>query len=399
MGKGHLAMDASFEERPILLQGSAAPIIIREIENGKDLLCEGCKRSILVKNYLHECFIGIGLQCLCGHITWTPSIPAGEVFPARTLTLGDKGKFLIGSSVINSKDVVLTCDQELGAAAKITAPSTVDIENLELTIENLEKLSYELDILSGGKFNMFLRAAKKAVDRGHTYYRANPLAWAMEFIKRHLNDNTLYMNDATLVALSMIQGYRTIIHKWKTHVYISHIAKEFCDSFHHTLSQFIAASYLSAHGNKIAVNLPSPGIGRSADLYVRLSASEKLFLEVKTPKAVEWPGKVNSRREMKKIVERCLSSARGQIGTRKPGILIIGTTCLASGFVDDFSESIRRVLKSKGFNYSGVAGIAVVGLNNLSLIKTAVTSLNFTAAYSISAIKNVHYFKDNPLRT
>jgi len=394
----------AFDKRPVLMQGSDSPIIINEFETGINLICESCNKSILVENYSPECLVGIGLQCLrCGHVTWTPSMPTGEVFPStQVVTLGDKGTFLIGSSVRNKKGVVLTCDQELVSVAVRTTPNKIDNENLELSMISLEKTSVELDLLSGGNFNRFLRAAKKAVERGHKYYRTNPLAWAMEYIKYQLSKNSLNINDeSTLVAIALIpliQGYTNIIRRWRNHDHITHIAQEFCASFNHTLAQFIAASYLSEHGNRVAVNPPnSSTAGRSADLYIRVSAIKKLFMEIKTPQAFEWPNRTISRKNMKKVVETCLSNARGQINRKKPGILILGTTCLLPGFLKELGEIIKTVLSSKGRNYSSFAGIGYVGLDELLLRNTGF-SMNFSISYYISIEKNLHYFQENPIR-
>jgi hypothetical protein len=382
------------EGRPILIQGSEAPIIIRDNDNCPPLLCKGCNNSVLVENYLPACLVGVGLQCFkCGHVTWTPSMPPGEVFPARVVTLGDKGKFLIGSSIKNTKDVVITCNQELASVLSGTEPRSRSSDNFDLTVDNLDKISIELNILSGGNFEKLLQSAKRAVNGGSKYFRENPLAWAIESLKRQLNNNLLRMNESTLVAIGLIQGYRDIIERWQDHVHISHIAQELCASFNHTLVQFVAASYLSEHGNKVAVNPPDPSKrGRSADLYIRTSASEKLFFEVKAPKAVEWPNEPETFGKMKKIVEGCLSKSRGQLGTKNPGIIIIGTTCLSPGFLNSFQSAVKKVIKDKGRNHSGVAGVCIVGLTEVMLKRKVPLPMNLSTSFSVMIEKKKKLF-------
>ena len=110
-------MCVNVNKRPVLIQGSEAPIVIREGKKQPPLVCGGCEESILIENYLAECFVGIGFQCFkCSHITWTPSLPKGEIFPQMPVTLGREGNYLIGSSVVNRQDVVITCDQEIEGA-------------------------------------------------------------------------------------------------------------------------------------------------------------------------------------------------------------------------------------------------------------------------------------------
>lgn len=396
-------MSENFEGRPILVQGSEFPIIIREDCTEPNLFCEGCKKSVLIEHHHAKCVVGVGLQCFkCGHVTWSPSLPAGEVFPKPVLTLGDKGKFLIGSSVKNKKNVVITCDQEIAAVAKNTLLRKTPVGNFGLSVESIEALTQELNELSGGSFAKPIKAAKNAVDRGHMYHSANPLAWAFEFIRQQLNNNSLHMHEGTLVAMSIIQGYTYNIHRWKSHAHITHIAKDFCSAFHHTQTQLVAASYLSEHGNNIAINPPPLNKkGRFADLYVRVSSSakEKIFIEIKTPQEIEWPNQMTSIKGMKKIVESCLSKAKGQIGTKKSGILIIGATCLSPGFSNLFEKATESVLRKKGRKYSGVAGIGIVGLSDITLKNKSSSSLDFSTSYYVKVVNNMHYFKDNPIKS
>lgn len=365
--------------------------------------CERCKESVLIEHHHDLCVVGIGLQCFkCGHVTWTPSLPAGEVFPKSVLTLGDRGKYLIGSSVKNNKDVVITCDQEIASVKKNTRPNKTPAGNFGLSVEDLDAITQELNDLSGGSFSKPIKAARNAVERGHMYHNKNPLAWAIEFIKYQLNSKCLNMHEGTLVAMSIILGYRDNIHRWKKHAHIRHIAKDYCSAFHHTQTQLVAANYLSDHGNNIALNPPPQNTkGRFADLYVRVSfsAKEKVYIEIKTPQEVGWPNQMTSIKKMKKVVESCLSKAKGQIGRKNPGILIVGTTCLSPGFLNFFEKAVESVLRKKGRSYSGVAGIGIVGLNEMSLGNKGASSLNFSASYKINVVKNVHYFKENPINT
>ena len=98
---------------------------------------------------------------------------------------------------------------------------------------------------------------------------------------------------------------------------------------------------------------------------MRLSATEKLYLEVKGPEAVEWPNVLDKQSKMKETVEKCLSKARGQIGTSKPGVLVIGASCITRGFFKNFDNAIRTTLRNSGTRHRGVAAVAMVGLDEL----------------------------------
>lgn len=387
------------ELRPVMIQGSDAPIVIREGEDLPNLICEDCQDSVLVENYLEECFVGIGLQChKCGHTTWTPSLPEGEIFPKTTLSMGKDGKFLIGSSVVNKKDVVITCDQEIEKAKKLTAPQASNSSELELSIESLDTLTVELDVLSGGRFNKYILSAQRSIAHKSDYFSENPLAWAIEFLKMQLKNNELKMDNSTLVALGFLQAYRDVASRWSKHIHYQVLAYEMCSYFYHTLLQLIAASYLEDHGNSIAINLAGKKDGeRTADLYVRLSGSEKLYIEVKGPEALEWTRSEITPGKMKKSVEKCLSNSRGQIDNNNPGILVIGTTCLEESFLYEFGKTVEKVLKSKGKEYPAVAGIAVIGLKEVSANRFGQSKARISTSFEVSIHANRKYFHENPI--
>lgn len=393
-------MTENTEERPILIQGSEAPIL-RIVDGGDNtLLCVGCDSSVLVEGFRPECLVGIGLQCIkCGHITWTPSLPQGETFHFKVVTLGSTGKYLIGSTVQQNANVTCTCDQELAMESAETHPRPAETGSLDVSQDGLGALATELDLLSGGRFTPCLESAERALSHGQRYFRENPLAWAIRYLSRQLDNGTLQMHEDTLVAIGLIEGYRHVLSRWRHHAHFSYLAQELCSSFHHTLSQLIAASYLSDHGNKIAFNPPMPGAGRSADLYVRLSATEKLHLEVKAPEAIEWPNELDGRPKMKRIVEKCLSGARGQIGTSNPGVLIIASSCIKGGFFEDFEKAIHTTLRNNGTRHRGVAAVAMVGLSELSFQTTGSNSSDFSVVYRVVIAKNPHYIEDNPVQT
>lgn len=383
-------------ERPVLVQGSHEPIVTRLGDEEPNLICLNCNESVLIENYLASCFVGIGLQCFkCSYVTWTPSLEDGEVFPRTPVSLGNKGSFLIGSTVKNEKDVVMTCDQEL---EKVHKPNTRDKEPFELTVENLDKLSLELDLLSGGGFQKHLDSAARSIRHKNPYFRENPLAWAIQLLKHQLEKETISLERSGLVAISMIQGYQDVLYRWRGHVHFPSMAKELCGYFYHSLIQLIAASYLSDHGNNIALNLTSDEYGeRSADLYLKLSGKEKLFIEVKAPESFEWTYEQVSKGKIKKTIEKCLSKSRGQLDEAKPGILIIGTSCLSQEFLPEIETTVKKVLKNKGKSYPGVAGIGVVGLESISA--GFGSEREFSTSYKIFVSQNPYYFSDNPIRT
>ncbi len=387
----------SHVDRPSLVKGSEAPIV--EIVGGgpDDLSCSSCG-SVLVVGYRRHCLVGIGLECRCGHVTLTPSLADGETFHSKVVTLGAQGRYLIGGTVRQHLGTTLTCDQELTADAQRTVPGPAINSSLDLSAGGLEAMATEVALLSGGRFDRFMRGAERARATGQRYFRKNSLAWAISHLSAPLADGTLRVDEDTAVAIGLIDTFRHVVSRWRHVQGFPEVARELCNSFHHTLFLLVAASYLCDHGNKVLFNAASQP-GRTADLYVPVSGTERLYLEVKGPAALEWPSRPEGSHRLKPIVRDCLRKARKQIGRSKPGVLIIASSCIAPGFFEDIEKAVRTILRRHGKDHAGVAGVAVAGLNQLNLQANSQSQLRFWALYRVAIEKNPHYFRDNPVVT
>lgn len=340
-------------KRPILVQGSSSPLVIRIGGSEHDLFCEGCNESVLIESYLETCFVGIGLKCFkCSHITWTAPLPEGDVLPKATINLGDKGEYFLTSPIKNEKNIVITCDQEI---AKSFSPTKEVGEDLyKITIDNLDRIAVELDVLSQGNFKKYLDSAERSIAHGNVYYRENLLAWSIKFLRNKIVKGSEIKGRDALVAISMVHAYQNVLHRWRKHAHFSVLAKELCSYFYHSLIQLVAASYLSDAGNSITLNMTSDIAGeRAADLYIKTSASEKFYIEVKAPITLEWTEDEIGLGRIKKAILKSLSKSRGQIDEEKPGILIIGTSCLSRDFLGDLEKIAKKVIKDKGRSYAG----------------------------------------------
>ena len=382
----------------VLIQGSPEPIIRIDDGAGDKLTCSGCGESVLIEGYRPECLVGVGLECWkCKHVTWTPELSPGEVLHAKVVTMGATGRLLIGSTVAQSSHVTFTTDHQIEREHGLASPRPPSQSPFELSIEGLDAVASELDLLSGGRFNKHLTSADRALARGARYFRDNPLAWALRYLNRQLVGGAMHMSEDTLMAIGIVNAYRNVFSRWRQHARANYLAIEFCATFHHTISQLIAASYLSDHGNRIAINSPVQDGKRSADMYMRISAQDRLHLEVKAPESLEWPNTLDSPFRMKKRVESLLAGSRGQIGRSSPGILIIGSSCISPGFFDKFGQAISSTLRSKVANYARVAGINLVGVDSLLLRPIRASNFDFQANYRSQTWKNPHYFQENPL--
>lgn len=392
------------KERPVLVQATEGPIL-RYLDRGQSILrCSGCDGSVLVEGYKEECLVGIGLECSkCGHITWTPSRPQGEIFPLKPIVLTSGRKYRIESTLEVASMVAIISDREAALERAEMAPKSAQKERLELSPRALDTMAAELNQLSDNRFKDSLASAERAIDGGQRYFRKSPLAWALTYVSRQLDKGVLRAaEEDTRVALGLIICYTNVLHNWRNHPHIQQLAKELCAHFHHTLAQLIAADYLHGLGNRITFN--PPGAAPSADLYVRLTVQKRLYLEVKAPRDIEWPNRISHHSEMKRIVQKCLSDAKKQINSNKPEILIISSSNIAPNFTTNFATSIQSMLNSSGFKHKAVAAVAILNILDsfyLDFLRSNGFSHSFEFNYDlismIHCLKNPYYFEENPI--
>jgi len=168
---------------------------------------------------------------------------------------------------------------------------------------------------------------------------------------------------------------------------------ELCGSFYHTLLQLILASSFSDYGNIVAIKKPRPGEGKSADLYMRLTADERFYIEVKAPRALEWPNSITDDSKLRNVIAGCLSGLGGQISRNAPGALAIASSCVSADFVSSMKRAIDWTLRNRGRNRQSVAAICLVAPQRISMQPRM-----FLAQYTVDIIKNPHFFRPNPIR-
>jgi hypothetical protein len=385
-------------DRPVLVQGSDAALI--RVTNGGDgaFLCGACGH-LLIHGYHPECAVGIDIECYrCKHVTRTPGRRAGVRLHPQLVRLGNDGRYFVGSTIEQPVDVMLICEHEIAAERAEMGASEPESTSLELSERGLALLVRHLDLLSGGMLTPRLRSAERAFATGNRNFRENELAWAVTVLRERLGQKTLHFDRSALMATMFINTTSHLLGRWRNHPTIARRALELCTDFRHALTLMIAATYLEEHGNAISFN--PAGSQPSPDLFIRTRAAERLYLEVKAPEALAWPNVGATRSQLRSVVERCLRKARAQIGSRRPGILVIGSSCVEPlNIVSNLERAVRAVFRAKGADHRGIAAITIVAAESHSSQLITARELSLSSSFRVTPIKNPHYFRPNPLRS
>ncbi len=387
------------EELPYCIQGSAMPAFRGVVDTDNRLQCAAGCGHVLIENYVKDCYASVGIQCFkCGQITWTPCLPLGEVFATPTVSLGSKGRYLLGSTVTVPSGVVLTCDKAIEREIAATAPRVYST-GFAISEDGIKRLVSVYDEIIGGKFQQ----QKTIVDRlGLASVKTYPFTWAISHLEKCLRSGTVDIRyPSTLTALMWLNMFSHVVEIWQHHPRFKLVAKDIGKpkSFLHTSAQLITAAYLYHAGNRVGLSLEdNPGVP-NPDLYIKSAPHGKVFLEVKAPEALQWGEPVNvSEETIQKAVKNCIKRSSSQINRAHRGVLVISSSLLSKSLPALIEKCARQTLKLKGRDHRGLAAVACLSPSNVA-IDGPPGDMRFACEFSFGVVLNEHFDGDNPITT
>lgn len=369
------------------------------VATDKRLQCAAGCGSVLIENYVEDCYASVGIQCFkCGQITRTPGVSLGEVLAVSTVSLGSKGRYLLGSTVSVPLGAVLTCEQEIEREIALTAPQKCSTE-LAISEDGIKRLVAAYDEIIGGKFEQ----QKAIVGRsGMQSVKTHPFAWAIIHMERCLRSGTVDVRHAnTLTALMWLLMFSHVVGTWQHHPRFGVIAKDLGKpkSFLHTSAQLITAAYLYHAGNRVGLSLEDSQGVPNPDLYIRIAPHGKLFFEVKAPEALQWGGSVHvSINTIQKAVKDCIKRSSAQINRTHRGALVISSSLVSNSFPALIEKSVQQSLKLKGHNHRGLAAVVWLSPSNVTLDGLS-GDMRFGCEFVFGVAINEHFDGDNPIST
>jgi hypothetical protein len=387
------------EELLYCIQGSAMPAFRGVIDTDNRLQCAAGCGQVLIDNYVEDCYVSVGIQCFkCGQITRTPCLPLGEVFATPTVSLGSKGRYLLGSTVSVPPGVVLTCDQEIEREIAATAPRVCST-GFTISEDGIKRLVSVYDEIIGGKFQQ----QKTIVERlSLASVKTFPFTWAISHLEKCLRSGIVDIRYAnTLTALMWLNMFSHVVETWQHHPRFNLVAKDLGKpkSFLHTSAQLITAAYLYHAGNRVGLSLEDNQGVPNPDLYIRSAPHGKVFLEVKAPEALQWGDSVDvSEGTIQKAVKDCIKRSSYQINRAHRGVLVISSSLLSNSFPALIEKCARQTLKLKGRDHRGLAAVACLSPSNVAIDGPS-GDMRFACEFSFGVAINEHFDGDNPIST
>lgn len=341
-------------KRPILTQDSEQPIFECSLE--ENLYCE-CGQQLL-KNISFRQVIGLDIKCFsCQKITRTPSWPHDEPFPSNgVVTIGNSGEFALQGCFTLPQSVSLTCDQEIIQSS--TPSETVTFSTgIGFSIEIMQQFAEELNAFSQGELDKALTRTQKAFDHKNLLYMDYPPAWGILQIRRVIRDKALHHDShADMAGFSYLHVLGHLLRRWQNHPLISLLSKASIVEFHHTITLLVTASYLTDAGNAVGfTNTPKENTA-SADLYININATQRLQIEIKAPKELQWPFSTPHPEKLEEFLNKLIRKAKKQINSELGGIIVIGASAFGRKQMHSIDQAIKNLIR-KGKVSEVFAGI------------------------------------------
>lgn len=390
--------EGSVTARPVIIQGSIAPVF--RGPSGNALRCGGCGH-VLVEGYDPRSLIAIDIECYkCKTITRSDQWPKGEPLPTTLVTLGDAGRYLIKGTVDLKDRAAMSCDQEIARVRTSTLPKPQSRAHWELTPDSLMVLETELDVLTDGAIQKMTASAERARGAGNETFAQvkSPPVWALAQLHIALSKGQIDLDGIDGIAIAYVQNLLDSLHRWQHHPLFNVIARSFCHEFHHAITAFTIASYLSDHGNDVGITDTSTQRGKSPDLFINVARHETLSIEVKCPQAFFWPAKRPCKAEIARRIEREVKAARNQITGSAGGVVVIGGGHHAHGFHVDLEECIKDVMGG-GRVSRRVAAVADIAFYGAAFDGPDANGPRITSGGRVYIAHNPRFPGPNPVET
>jgi hypothetical protein len=301
-----------------------------------DLNCLKCG-SILIKKVHNRQILGLVIECTCGQQNKTQDRFPGEPISSRCVLI-NFGKYLISSSIsVEERPVQTVGESAMAAYRREVGYRQNEDANEPMSLLDAgflrERADQAVTLMGKETYKRKLSALRKSAQSRTPMNKVNRLVELIEYAR----ETAVRLQKAGSDLPVSIDGDRiselisitAMFRRWEKHPALSDLRKTLADSdnVYHSMMQLIVASYLVDNNNGVSLVFENVEGKRIADIYVRPTFVEDLYVEVKTPVALHGPLNAPlSLRDADNLIEKYLSAVstkRGQVDENDSAILAI----------------------------------------------------------------------------
>lgn len=309
----------------------------------------------------------------CGQVDASPVREAGQPLAGRPVIL-DSGEFYLKTVDVTSKPTPIAGYQaRLGYLNETAAPpipfATAKGGQAELSADFLRELASRAIALLGSKYPHLKTSARKSA-ASRTPKRNQPRLMELISYAEQAADALEAREPGVEVGfdadqLSELHATITMFDRWRNHPAWPQLANTLSSETEgpHSLILLTAASYLSDSGNGVGIVFKR-STQRIPDLWIEPDLTQRVNIEVKTPQAFRGARfRVSSTSEIETTlinqIDKAASSHRGQLGSRIPGIVTIGSFHLPPGGLGQLFSATEQVLaqQAKAHHKPNLVGV------------------------------------------
>lgn len=295
----------------------------------------------------------------------------------------------MGETVYYHRSVSMTIDEEISLSNKNCSPRECT-GSWYLSEDLLRQLEEMFETYTGLQVEKLLPALDRRLRAGLTSAMVDaPFVWALQHIKSAMARNRINLDDFTTnAALTRALLFGSMARTWDHHPRFGVLAKEFSQpkSFYHTVGLCLFANYLFNAGNRITFSVEDVPGKPKPDLYLRLSSSDRLFVEFKAPTILTWtPAATLTKEAVTKKVREILNSGR-QINRQNPGVIAIMINHPSILVARDALLAAEKFMRIEGRRRSSLAAAAIMHCPGVSRNRTMIN-----VAYEVQTALNPHW--------
>lgn len=380
----------------LVVQGSSAPVFTG---GGRESLKCKCG-NVLIEGFDTREFTGFYIRCYsCGDLSFTALWPDDEPLPQTTLNLGSKGQYRLDSAVATHGKVVITTQAEIDRLRQLNGRGNLRNFLIGIGPDGITGLKEMFDEVGGEVFRRALGQTKRRLSGQNSMEK--PLAWAYLRIESAARRLHIDLTTEDGVALAYLLIAHQCIDDWRGQPMFAYFARGiFNNEFLHAVTGLVMASHLRRFGNAVGftdTHRHERKGEQSPDLYLNITAQDRLSIEIKTPEPFQWPASPRSMEQTVNVIEKQVKLAKKQLTGTQGGIVVIGTSIAHADWARQVKEAIRILISSNRISRR-IAAVGAVCINTVSARELSSLSVGSEVA-SIFAIPNLAYDGDAKINT
>jgi len=318
--------------------------------------------------------LNILIRCgACLRLLESPSRKPGQPIPGRSVYLPPGGTYLIGGQLdVVDKPVMMVGHEALLGYARETGRRIPEVyePSLKPVLTNLDSgslagVATELTSLLGDDYHRLAAADARGLQSRTPPAHRHRVLELIEFAQKTSeelaawDEERSFSLDGDLLAEALT--VLAVARRWENHPAWPALRNSLVSESEppHTVMLLAVASYLVDASNGVGVHVDASRNNRTtADMWLEPDLTQRVDLEVKTPRALRGPQALIAEPHAVAILERALKKSGRQRRNTRSSLLVVGGYHMGQSY-DVVVRTAKAMLVLERRRWRGLAGIVI----------------------------------------